>query len=469
MAVKLNSKQKEIFEQLKSFAKEDTYDTFILNGYAGTGKTFLVQEFAKYLQSKKKRFELLASTGRAAAVLRGKTDFSTSTVHGALYSFSKVDGDSDEIPDDAPIDEFGQMTLVFEAKKSLDTDCIYIVDEASMLASELTEGDSFANFGTGMLLPDLLDAIGKSKIIFVGDPAQLPPVFQANSPALDKDWLNDFGRKTQVGTLDEIMRTQADNDILEIAQSIRKQIGVQASSMWIKFKARNKNNCFILPDKNTVFLEYYARFLQYGPKDSIAIAPSNRLCNHLNEFVRRRLYPQARGILEIGEVLMVTQNNYLVPLTNGDFIKVEKLGNTTSKVGLDFQYIVVRHLDTDKTYNILISLEPFKSISSNLNIDQQRNLMIDFSKRMRRKGIRPNSDTYQDSMRKDPYLNSLRASYGYVVTCHKAQGGEWKDVFLFLDKSMYGYMKADAMRQWWYTAITRAKENIYLHDDFWIE
>ncbi|MCO5236641.1 MAG: ATP-binding domain-containing protein [Chitinophagaceae bacterium] len=65
-------------------------------------------------------------------------------------------------------------------------------------------------------------------------------------------------------------------------------------------------------------------------------------------------------------------------------------------------------------------------------------------------------------------LNSLRASYGYVVTCHKAQGGEWNHVYLFLDKKMYSFLNTDQLRRWWYTAITRTKEHLYLHDDWWI-
>jgi superfamily I DNA/RNA helicase len=125
-------------------------------------------------------------------------------------------------------------------------------------------------------------------------------------------------------------------------------------------------------------------------------------------------------------------------------------------------------VDTEKEFQIKLALDPFSNFAANLTIDQQRNLMIDFSRRMRRNGIKPKSDAYKEAMRKDTYLNSLRATYGYVVTCHKAQGGEWKDVFLFLDKKMYAYLAADEMRRWWYTAITRTKEHLYLHNDWWI-
>lgn len=463
-----NAKQQQIFDQLKAFVKDKAVDTFILNGYAGTGKTFLIQFFAKYLKQKKMKFSLLATTGRAAAVLRGKTDFSTNTIHGELYSFTKVDGDHEDIPADAPADAFGQMRLIFEPVKKLQDNHIYIVDEASMLASEAASDTSFAIFGTGSLLPDLLNAIGKNKIVFVGDPCQLPPVGQVVSPALDENWLNKFGRTAITATLDQIMRTEESNDVLQIAAEIRKEIGSVPQSKWIKLPAKNRNNCTVLPDANTVFLEYYTRFLQYGSKESIAIAHSNKACSHLNKYFRKRLFPESTALVEKGEILMVTQNNHIVPLSNGDFVQVLQLGAKSERAGLKFQNVRIAHVDTAKEYEIKLALDPFVNFASNLTVDQQRNLMIDFSRRMRRNGHKPRSKVYNEAMRKDSYLNSLRATYGYVVTCHKAQGGEWKDVFLFLDKKMYGYMSSDELRRWWYTAITRTKEQLYLHDEWWI-
>lgn len=174
-------------------------------------------------------------------------------------------------------------------------------------------------------------------------------------------------------------------------------------------------------------------------------------------------------MIEVGEIVMVTQNNYLVPLTNGDFVEIMEMGEISQRAGLNFRDVRVKHVDSDKDFPVKLALDPFNGFLPNLNPDQQRNLMIDFSRRMRKKSIRPKSDAYKNAMQKDAYLNSLRATYGYVVTCHKAQGGEWDEVFLFLNKGMYGYMVADEMRRWWYTAVTRAKKNLYLHKDFWIQ
>ena len=468
MAAKLNNKQQEVFDQLTAFVKTDQHDTFILNGYAGTGKTFLIQEFAKYLKEQKIKYSLLATTGRAASVLKGKTTLDTNTVHGELYRFSKVDGDDENIPDDAPAAAYGQMKLIFEPRLQEEKGKIYIVDEASMLGSELGPDTSFASFGSGLLLPDLLTAIRDNKIIFVGDPCQLPPICQTLSPALDKQWLIDAGRKVTAGTLDQIMRTQQGNDILTIATDIRHAVGKPKTSNWTKLPARNRNNCTLFADTNTLFLEYFSRFLQYGSTDSIAIARSNSLCNKINKNIRYKLYPGSTQIVNVGEILMVTQNNYLVPLTNGDFVKVMEIGEILPKDQLRFADVRVAHMETGSEHKVKLALDPFANFAPNLTPDQQRSLMIDFSRRMRKKSIGPKSDAYQESMRKDPYLNSLRATYGYAVTCHKAQGGEWDNVYLFLDKSMYGAMNNDEMLRWWYTAITRTRRQLHLHDDWWL-
>jgi len=138
---KLNEDQKNAFEALKKFIDHPAADTFVLKGYAGTGKTFLMQYFAHWLNEKKYKFSLLASTGRAAAVLRGKTGLTARTVHGELYQFIRVDGAEDDFPDDTPIDQYGQMTMLFGIRSPDESKKVYIVDEASMLASERDSDD----------------------------------------------------------------------------------------------------------------------------------------------------------------------------------------------------------------------------------------------------------------------------------------------------------------------------------------
>src|SRR5664279_429840 len=175
----LNTEQKEAFETIQKFLDHPGPDTFVLKGYAGTGKTFLMQHLAKWLKANGREFCMLASTGRAATVLRGKTGFNTRTVHSELYNFSKVDGDHEGIPEGAPVDLYGQMKLQFLLRQADEVRRVYIVDESSMLSSEPSD-DSLAAFGSGILLNDFFDAVGSNKIIFVGDPCQLPPVGQVD-------------------------------------------------------------------------------------------------------------------------------------------------------------------------------------------------------------------------------------------------------------------------------------------------
>jgi ATP-dependent exoDNAse (exonuclease V) alpha subunit len=469
MEFNLNTKQKAVFKQLIDFIDSESHDTFILNGFAGTGKTFLIQHFAKHLEKEKHKFLLIASTGRAAAVLKGKTGLPTNTIHGQLYGFSNIEGEDENIPADAPNEAYGQMKLIFSPKQQIEKGCLYIVDEASMLGSESGPETSFANFGSGLLLPDLLKAINKNKIVFVGDPCQLPPINQSISPALNKNWLSQHNRKVTVATLDEIMRTAKNNDILTLAADVRSGIGKAKSENWTKLKALYRNNCTIHENNNELFEAYFNRFSRNDIKNCIAIARKNEICQNINVAFRKKLFPITNNLINEGELLMVSQNNYLVPLSNGDFVKVLKVGKSNMYAGLHFTSIKVLHVETEQEFDIKIVQEPFVNGSANLNTHQQRALMIEFSRKMKKQNIKPKSEIYLERMKKDEYLNCLRATYGYAVTCHKAQGGEWDHVYLFLDKSMYGAMKNDELLRWWYTAITRTKKQLHLHYEWWLK
>ncbi len=178
----LNPEQKEAFGVLQKFLDHPGPDTFVLKGFAGTGKTFLMQYLARSLEEKQRKFCLLASTGRASTVLRGKTGFRARTVHGELYQFSKVEGDNDDLPEDAPEEKYGQMKLQFLLRKPDVVKRVYIVDEASMLSSEPSE-ESIASFGSGLLMQDFFDAAGPNKIIFVGKTlVSYSPVGQSLQP-----------------------------------------------------------------------------------------------------------------------------------------------------------------------------------------------------------------------------------------------------------------------------------------------
>jgi ATP-dependent exoDNAse (exonuclease V) alpha subunit len=461
----LNADQKSAFKAIQRFL-DSAADTFVLRGYAGTGKTFLMQYLGQWLKEQKHPFKLLASTGRAATVLRGKTGFTAKTVHSELYNFSSMDG-MDDIPDDSPMDAYGQMRMQFQLREPDDEKTLYIVDEASMLTSELSSDMSFASFGSGFLLTDFFAAVGKNKIIFVGDPCQLPPVGEITSPALDMNWLALEKRIAVSFTLEKIERTKGDNDILVLSEKIRNMSLQEDLPKFPKLPAKGMKNVKLHDSDKHLFNAYLEKYKKKGVNGALAIARSNKMVRNINRAVRRDLYGELDPPLRTGDVLLVIQNNNAVPLVNGDFVTVISLGPTQQQAGLNFQEVKIKAFTSDEELDMLVSLDILYGEEVNFSHEQSRALMIDFKNRMSRDNVRPNSEEFRNEMRKDPFLNCLRAKYGYAVTCHKSQGGEWDHVYLFLEKSMYSMEKPELCK-WWYTAVTRARKELNLVDEWWI-
>jgi ATP-dependent exoDNAse (exonuclease V) alpha subunit len=460
--------QAQALQQLKLFLAAPGSGVFILKGYAGTGKTTLLQHLALSLHKQKKPFVLLAPTGRAATVLRAKTGLEARTIHSELYQFSDIDGDAAEEIVSPESNQFGQMRLMFSLRPSNKNDTkLYIVDEASMISDEPGDPTSYAHFGSGHLLSDLLHVAGTNKIIFSGDPCQLPPVGTIDSPALNVIWMTKQGKTVNTFELTDILRQKEGSDILQLATSVRSLTQLKSFPKWVKLPASKKQQVDLLSHADQKIL-YTNHIRQFGSEDSIAVCHSNFNCADINRTVRKVLYNDPNAPLQEGDVLMVTQNNYLVPLTNGDFVEVIHIGMEQSHLGIRFIRITVKAQLTGKDHELLLCNEVLFNGQANLTADQQRMLMIDFSKKMRVKGIKPKSEKYFSELKIDPYLNSLRANFGYAVTCHKSQGGEWDHVFLFLHKGMYN-MGPQALTRWWYTGITRAKKQLYLVHDWWIQ
>lgn len=465
--IKLNSQQQEAFDQIKAFMEYPGQAFFILKGYAGTGKTTLLQHLAKYLEEIEQEFSLLAPTGRAAAVLSAKTGYTAKTLHSELYHFKDIDGDADPEKEKTDIDDYGQMRLLFEIRKPDEAASkVYIVDEASMIGDERNDDSSFASFGTGHLLTDFMTLVGDNKVIFAGDPCQLPPVGSLESPALMETFFKKLGKKVFSYEMTQILRQKQDSEVLKLATLIRRMTGISYKTKWVKIPARS-GEWIQLAGFDRMKEIYISDLLHNGSDQTIAISLSNKNCHYINLEVRKRMYENAHQALQVGDLLMVTQNNYLIPLTNGDFVEVLEVGHEESIKGISFIHVTVQARLTGKTHETMLCLEPLNSGNSNLNLDQQRLLMIDFSQRMRYKRIRPKTEAYFAAMQKDPVLNSLRANFGYAVTCHKSQGGEWEKVYFFLNKGMY-VMDPPELTRWWYTGITRSKEKLILTQDWWI-
>lgn len=465
--IQLTSQQNEAFEQIKDFLNQRGQAFFILKGYAGTGKTTLLQRIAAYLDEEDISFSLLAPTGRAAAVLSAKTGFSSKTLHSELYHFKDIDGDAPADKVKTEVEDYGQMRLLFEIRNAdVEDSKVYIVDEASMVGDERNDDSSFASFGSGHLLTDFLQLVGNNKVIFAGDPCQLPPIGSSESPALTVEFFRKLGKKAEAFELTQILRQKQDSDILKLATQVRRMTATTYKTKWVKLPARNSEQIKVA-SYDQLKDQYIRQILKEGTSNTIAISQSNLNCHNINLEVRQHMYGKVHAPLQKGDLLMVTQNNYLVPLTNGDFVEVVEVGDSRLVKGISFVHITVKARLTGKLHETLLCLEPLHSGRSNLQVEQQRLLMIDFSQRMRDKNIVPKTEAYYAIMQKDSYLNSLRANFGYAVTCHKSQGGEWEQVYFFLNKGMY-VMDPQDLTRWWYTGITRAKNKLLLVQDWWI-
>lgn len=468
--------QDKAIKEIQAFIKNPDAKVFILTGSAGTGKTTLTKQIIKELKNKKKNFTLLASTGRAAKVVQNATGESCRTVHSLLYTFTGFNQDLEKLADNdtLPTDKHGQILLVFEAAPlpwpERNEEWFYIIDEASMISDTPDKGVHQAVFGSGCLLQDLFAFNPKGKYIFIGDICQLPPINSSNSPALTPDYIQaQYRLPVNNAELSEIVRQKDSNDIIIASQKLRSLYKNPPVCNWGKFPLKNFKHIKIHSSQADLVQSYIQEIKQNGYDETILITQSNRQSQTLSQLIRPALGINGETI-QVNDLLLVTQNNHISGLMNGDMVKVTQTGKEIQKAGLTFRYIEVEELISKKRYSQYIITNILSTQGwTNLNQEQQTHLFIDFFLRMRNIGISPkkNKVEFHNQMLKDPFLNALRAVYGYAVTCHKAQGGEWKEVFLDIPRIL-SRQPISKNYQWLYTAVTRASENLHIADDFYL-
>ena len=470
----LTPSQQQAFNKLKDFVNGSNANTFILTGYAGTGKTTLMKTLIEWISEQDKEFQLLASTGRAAKILSNKTGCEAKTVHSSIYTFTDFNQDIEKvverIDESKGIDDTGQLLLQFipVSASNLDYDRkVYIIDEASMISDQPDKNPTQAIFGTGRLLHDLINFDNKGCFIFVGDACQLPPISQDFSPALDKEYLEDVHRmNVERATLNEIVRQQDGNDIVVAAARMRTLYQNPPHVKWGKFPFRGYKDIEIHLNQLSILNAYIDNVKQNGFEEATLLCGSNAACNTLTSIVRPALGFN-ESLLEVGELLLVTQNNYQTRLMNGDLVKVISTERRIRRAGLTFLQVEVQEMVSKKTFSLLLIEDILYGNTTNLTQESQKALFIDFYRRMKEQHIRPKTNAFKSAMFNDPYLNALRAVYGYALTCHKAQGGEWKDVYLDIPRHLSHSPKRSAY-QWLYTAMTRASNRLHVADDFFI-
>lgn len=440
--------QKKIIEKLSEYLSDDDPSRiFVLNGYAGTGKTTLIAALVAALKDLGMKTVLLAPTGRAAKVLARYAGEKALTIHKRIYR-QRTNAD-------------------YESKFSLNLNpergAVFIVDEASMLSDRSSEG---ALFGSGSLLSDLVDYVRSGRacrLVLVGDSAQLPPVGCDFSPALDPTALSTYG-EVIYGTMDEVVRQEAESGILFNATLLRCMLE-QGIYEVPRFRLD-------FPDVEAVdggeFLEKLEEcYSRYGRDEVIVVTRSNKRANRYNEGIRRNVL-SAEEEIESGDMLMVVKNNYYYPehtencpmnfIANGDVARLRRLRRFENFYGFRFANAVLEFPDYDTELECKILLDTIASESPSLTREESTRLFYEVEKDYL--DIKSKIKRFKE-IRENPHFNAVQVKFSYAVTCHKAQGGQWSAVFV--DRCLFGdeVMTRDMLR-WLYTALTRATERLYL-------
>lgn len=469
--ITLTPQQQNAFDRMIQFIESPNEKIFILRGYAGTGKTTMMKQFINELKVREVSFRLLASTGRAAKILSNATGCSTTTIHGLIYKYDNINQDLEQVVNDRDlygVDSSGQLYLKFElcTAETFENTC-YIIDEASMVSDKEDKTATQALFGSGCLLSDLLSYDSNGKFIFIGDSCQLPPITQQISPALSVDYFKEvFQIKASECELTEVMRQAQDNDIVLSAKKMRHLYYNPQPWKWAKFPFKGYKNIHILSSQAELIDRYVRDAKANGFNAATLICYSNYQSSTLTKILRP-LFGKTNYSLQPGDLLLITQNNMVSGLLNGDLVTVEETMYREHRAGLTFLQVKVRELVSQRTYNQFLIEEILYHNKTNLTAEQQKELYIDFFIRMKSKKIKQNSKLFEEEMRCDPYLNALRAVFGYALTCHKSQGGEWEHVYLDIPRNLPQIDKP-YVYQWMYTAMTRASIELYIVDDFWI-
>ncbi|MBQ3845134.1 MAG: AAA family ATPase [Bacteroidales bacterium] len=443
-----------LFHLAAFLLSEKANPTYLLQGYAGTGKTTLVTTLVKTLPQLGMRYQLMAPTGRAAKVLSGYTGKTASTIHRKIYRFQQF---SD-----------GAFRMTRAENKAKNT--LFIVDECSMIPDDFTNGRS--------LLDDLINYVfsGENcRLLLIGDNAQLPPVGLEVSPANDINVLkNSFNLTVASYELTEVMRQEEESGILYNATGLRNIVGTD------RIRPLFSVNGF--PDVHRIEPQEFEELLMQhfngqSNNEAVIICRSNNRANMYNQAIRARIL-QEDGEISTGDKLMVVKNNYFWTdedqrisfIANGDMIELMRINNIEEMYGFLFADVEIQLTDYQDETNLSVKilLETLTSDSPALTSEESDRLY---------KAVEedymdiPNKRDRYKAMRQNPYFNALQVKFGYALTCHKTQGGQWPTVFIDAP-----YIKENESLQvsdlrWFYTAVTRAQKQLYFvnfEDDYFV-
>ncbi len=453
----LLTKQKILLKKLSYFVtNSDTADEiFLMKGYAGTGKTSMIAALIKVFEKLKIKSILLAPTGRAAKMLSFFSKKDAYTIHKKIYRQK------------TSYEGFGK----FEIDVNLKKDTFFIIDEASMISNQFFENSIF---GSGRLLDDLIKHVYNDKnckLILIGDTAQLPPVKLNISPALNKKELETFGKKVIEYELTEVIRQSKNSGILFNATNIRNIISDNSWSFENKKlyrfpKLTIKNFDDIKKVKGADIVELISEaYDNYSENEVAIICRSNKRANRYNMGIRNMILFREDEIAS-GDLLMIVKNNYFWAedidkidfIANGDTAEILRINSYSEMYGFRFADVILKFTDYDSEIDAKIILDTLHSESPALTQKQNKELWDSINEDYSE--IENKREKYI-KVRENHFFNALQVKYAYAITCHKAQGGQWKKVFI--DQ---GYISKDRIDteylRWLYTAFTRATDELNL-------
>ena len=442
--------QEKAIESIADFLFKPENDTLLLlKGYAGTGKTTLIGAVVRTLSEMRAGYVLMASTGRAAKVFSRYSGFSAYTIHKKIYRQKSFSNDLDN----------------FSLNDNLHKNTLFIVDEASMISNDGLTG---ASFGSGRLLDDLIEYVyaGQGcRLLIIGDDAQLPPVGEDESPALSAEVLRGYGLGVTECILTEVIRYSGRNGILSNATMLRERMAADDIYDLPVLSLKGYEDISSIPGSELIEA-INSSYNEVGMDETMVICRSNKRAYLYNKGIRNTILYREEE-LSTGDILMIAKNNYhwtadckeMDFIANGDIAVVRRVRRTQEMYGFRFADVVLSFPDhNDIEFELKILLDTLHSDYPSLSKEDSDRL---FNAVMEDYSDITNKKERMKKLKEDSFYNALQVKYAYAVTCHKAQGGQWKRIFI--DQ---GYITEDTFTpdyyRWLYTALTRASEKLYL-------